>query len=249
MTINLNALIIQYGVLTVFANVLLDQIGLPIPAIPTLIVAGALAADGKLYAPAIFAVSVLACVIADFGWYVAGRYYGNRIMKTLCRISLTPDSCVSTAESRFERWGLNTLLAAKFVPGLDLIAPPLAGASRIGWISFLIYDGIGSALWVAAVLGGGMLLRPQIETILAKLQSIGVAAGIVILVLLLTYVAYKWWERRRFYRTLRMARISVDELYRMIDKGIPPPVVVDVRSRGAMKRDPQRIPGAVVMPL
>lgn len=249
MTINLNALITQYGVLTVFANVLLDQMGLPIPAIPTLIVAGALAADGKLYAPAVFAASVLACLIADLGWYVAGGYYGNRIMKTLCRISLTPDSCVSTAESRFERWGLNTLLVAKFVPGLDLIAPPLAGASRVGWISFVIYDGIGSALWVAAVLGGGMLLRPQIETILAKLQSIGAAAAIIVIVLLLTYVAYKWWERRRFYRTLRMARISVDELYRMMDKGIPPPVVVDVRSRGALKRDPKRIPGAVVMPL
>jgi membrane protein DedA with SNARE-associated domain/rhodanese-related sulfurtransferase len=247
-TASLSSLITNYGVLVVFGNVLVDQIGLPIPAVPTLLFAGGLAADGKLSAPAVFAVSVLACLIADLGWYVAGRYYGSRIMKMLCRISLTPDSCVSSAESRFERWGLRTLLFAKFVPGLDLIAPPLAGASRIGWVSFVIFDGIGSALWVAAVLGGGLLLRSQIESLLAQVQRVGLAAGLILGALLLTYIAYKWWERRRFYRTLRMARISVDELYRLIDEGAAP-VIVDVRSHGAIKRDPKRIPGAVVMPL
>jgi membrane protein DedA with SNARE-associated domain/rhodanese-related sulfurtransferase len=249
MTTNLTSLITEYGVITVFANVLLDQIGLPIPAIPALIFAGALAADGKLSAPAVFAVSLLACIIADLGWYLAGRYYGSRVMKTLCRVSLTPDSCVSNAETRFERWGRTTLLFAKFVPGLDLIAPPLAGASRIGWVSFVVFDAIGSGLWIAAALGGGLLLRSQIDGILARLQRVGTAAAIAIGVLLLLYIAYKWWQRHRFYRTLRMARISVDELYRLMEDKGAAPVIVDVRSRGALTRDPKRIPGAVSLPL
>src|ERR1700694_5297528 len=110
---------------------------------------------------------VIACVIADVTWYVAGRYYGNRIMKILCAISLTPDSCVSETQARFERWGINTLLIAKFVPGIALLAPPLAGATRIGWLPFLLFNTAGGALWVGAGMGGGVLLGSQIEGPLA----------------------------------------------------------------------------------
>jgi rhodanese-related sulfurtransferase len=169
-------------------------------------------------------------------------------MKTLCRISLTPDSCVSETQSRFERWGVNALLVAKFVPGLSLIAPPLAGATRIGVPTFLLFNGIGAALWVVAGIGGGALFGRQVEYILAKMQDYGTIAVIVIAALLAAYIAYKWWERRRFYNTLRMARISVDDLYRMIDGG-ERPVVVDVRSHIARSLQPRRIPGALLVPL
>jgi membrane protein DedA with SNARE-associated domain/rhodanese-related sulfurtransferase len=248
MTHDIGSLIGEYGVSIVFANVLVDQIGLPIPAVPTLVVAGALAADGRLSVAALFAVSLFACVSADFAWYVAGRYYGNRIMKLLCRVSLTPDSCVSQTEAKFERWGLGTLVIAKFVPGLALIAPPLAGASRSGWLAFLVFDAIGAALWVCAALGGGILLRSQIDDLLARLQDIGTAAGALVVALLAAYIAWKWWQRRRFYHELRMARISVDELYRLMDAGTAP-VILDVRSPGARGRDPKRIPGAFSLPL
>lgn len=248
MTSDLNSLVSQYGLAIVFGNVFIDQIGMPVPAIPTLVVAGALASRGQLSLPAVFAVALAACIIADVAWYVAGRYYGNRVMKMLCRISLTPDSCVSQTQDRFERWGLKALLFAKFVPGISLLAPPLAGATRIGWLPFLAFNGAGGALWVAAGLGGGMLLGAQIEALLAYLAKYGSAAIALVAALIAGYVAFKWWERYRFYAMLRMARISVDELYRMMDAGAAP-LVVDVRSQTALTLEPRRIPGARHVPL
>ena len=248
MSPDLIALISQYGLAIVFANVLVEQIGLPIPAIPTLVVAGALGATGQLSLPLVFIVALVACLVADGAWYIIGRIYGNSVMKTLCRISLTPDSCVSETQSRFERWGVNALMVAKFVPGLSLIAPPLAGATRIGVPTFLLFNGIGAALWVVAGVGGGALFGKQVEFVLAKMQDYGTIAVVVIAALLAAYIAYKWWERRRFYNMLRMARISVDDLYRLIEGG-ERPVIVDVRSHIARSLQPRRIPGALLVPL
>src|SRR5258708_9763868 len=126
-------------------NGLANQLGLPVPVIPTLIVAGAWAAQGTISPVALFAAAITACVAADSVWFLAGRIYGNGVMKLLCRISLTPDSCVSETQSRFERWGSNALLVAKFVPGLSLIAPPLAGATRMPWLRFLSYSALVSS--------------------------------------------------------------------------------------------------------
>src|SRR5205085_11551903 len=125
------------------------QLGLPVPVIPTLIVAGTLVAQGSISPSALFTCAILACVVADSVWFLAGRVYGAGVMKLLCRISLTPDSCVSDTQSRFERWGSNALLVAKFVPGLALIAPPLAGATKMGWMRFIAFSTLGSAAWVS----------------------------------------------------------------------------------------------------
>jgi membrane protein DedA with SNARE-associated domain len=128
---DIGQLIVQYGLALIFANVLLDQLGFPAPAVPALLVAGALAADGRLSAPEIFAVSVVATLIADSVWYVAGRRYGNGVMKVLCRVSLTPDACVSQTQVSFERWGANALVIAKFIPGLAVIAFAVFSLCRI----------------------------------------------------------------------------------------------------------------------
>jgi membrane protein DedA with SNARE-associated domain/rhodanese-related sulfurtransferase len=245
---DLSSLISEHGLAIVFGNVFAEQIGLPIPAIPTLVVAGAFAVDGKLSLLAVFAVALLACVIADLSWYVAGRIYGNRVMRMLCAISLTPDSCVSQTQSRFERWGVNALLIAKFVPGIALLAPPLAGATRIGWVRYLAFNTAGGALWVGAGMGGGMLLGAQIQRLLAYLQRYGTTAFVLLVAVVVGYVAFKWWERHRFYKMLRMARISVDELHRLMDAGATP-LVVDVRSAIARSMEPRHIPGAVHLPL
>ena len=248
MTHHLVSLLGQYGLALVFANVLIEQMGLPVPAVPTLVVAGALATEGKLSMPLLFAVALLACSLADIAWYIAGRRFGNRVMKLLCRISLTPDYCVSDTQARFERWGVNALVIAKFVPGLATIAPPLAGATRIAWPRFLFFNGLGGALWVGTGLVGGMLLGPYMEQLLAWLDDIGSLAVVIVVAMLAAYIAYKWWERRRFFTMLRMARISVDELYRLIDVGLKP-VIVDVRSQTARALEPRRIPGALHVPL
>lgn len=225
-------------------NVLLNQIGLPLPAIPTLIIAGAIAAGGQPPLAAVFFGAVAACLIADCGWYVVGQVYGIRVLKALCRISLEPDSCVSQTQTRFERWGVNSLVIAKFVPGLSTIAPPMAGAMRIGWLRFIFLSALAAALWVGAALGAGMLFSSEIEQLLehlARIGSVAVAGG---LILLGAYIAFKWWERRRFFRELRMARVSVSELYELMQAGANP-VIIDVRSPSARTLEPHWIPGAL----
>ena len=248
MTHDLVSLLSEYGLVLVFVNVLVEQLGLPVPAIPTLVVAGALASQGQLSLPLLIVVALAACLLADTTWYLAGRRFGNGVMKLLCRISLTPDSCVSETQSRFERWGVNALVIAKFVPGLATIAPPLAGATRIGWLRFLFFNTLGAILWVGAGIGAGMLLAPQMEQLLTRLDHIGMTALVALVALLAAYIAFKWWERRRFFQTLRMARISVDELYRLIGLETKP-VIVDVRSPTGLSLEPRRIPGARHGPL
>ena len=239
-------LITRHGLALIFANVLLEQLGVPLPAIPTLIVAGALAVDGTLSAPAVFGVAFAASMIGDCAWYVAGRQYGRRVMTTLCRISLSPDSCVRQTENRFERWGGLTLVLGKFIPGLATITPPLAGAMRIRWRSFLLLNGAGTALWAAAPIVLGMLFHAQIERLVERLQGLGAVALEVLGALLAVYVAFKWWERRRFYRTLRVARMTAEELRHLMDSG-KQPVIIDVRSRAERELDARSIPGALAL--
>jgi membrane protein DedA with SNARE-associated domain/rhodanese-related sulfurtransferase len=232
----------------VAGNVLLDQIGLPVPAIPTLIVAGAIAADGQMPLSALFAWSVIACLVADCGWYLVGQKYGIRVLKTLCKISLEPDSCVSQTQIRFERWGINSLVIAKFIPGLAIIAPPMAGAMRIGWLRFVFLSACGAVLWVGSGLLAGMLFKSQIARLLEHLSEIGGVAGAGVVILLAAYIAFKWWERSRFYKLLRMARISAADLYELIQEGASP-VIIDVRSITARALEPRWIPGALHVPL
>jgi membrane protein DedA with SNARE-associated domain/rhodanese-related sulfurtransferase len=239
---------VDYRILVITANVLANQLGLPVPVIPTLIVGGALAAQGTISPTQLFAGALLACLVADSVWFLAGRIYGNGVMKLLCRISLTPDSCVSETQSRFERWGSNALLVAKFVPGLSLIAPPLAGATRMAWLRFLSYSAVGAGAWLGVCIVGGMMFRHQIEQLMPHLADFGLAAVSVFGVLLVTYIAYKWWERVRFYTVLRMAQIDVGELFKLMATP-PPPLVIDVRSPTAIQLEPRRIPGALHIPL
>jgi membrane protein DedA with SNARE-associated domain/rhodanese-related sulfurtransferase len=244
LTQQLIAALSQYGLTAVALNVLLNQAGLPVPAIPTLIVAGAVGASGQFSLIALYLACVAACLIADCGWYLIGQLYGMQVLKTLCRISLEPDSCVSQTQDRFERWGVNSLVIAKFVPGLSTIAPPMAGAMRIGWQRFIALSMLAAMLWTGASLGAGILFKTQIEHLLAYLDRVGGIAVVLGLILIAAYIAYKWWERARFYKTLRMARISVAELHALMQKGAKP-VVVDVRSATARTLEPQWIPGAL----
>jgi membrane protein DedA with SNARE-associated domain/rhodanese-related sulfurtransferase len=234
----------QYGLAVVAFNVLLNQIGLPVPVVPTLVLAGAIAANGQQPLAPVFLAAVVACLLADSGWYWVGQKYGIRVLKTLCRISLEPDSCVSETQSQFDRWGVNSLVIAKFVPGLATIAPPMAGAMRIGWLRFICLSTLAAMLWVGAGLLAGALFKTQIAQLLIHLDRIGSIAFLGALILLSAYVAFKWWERSRFYKLLRMARITVAELYELIEGG-EAPLIIDVRSPTARALEPHWIPGAL----
>ena len=241
-------LIAQYGLALVFVNVLLERAGLPLPATPTLLVCGAFAATGRLSGWSIFALALLGCVIGDSLWYFAGRYYGRRVMSFLCRVSLSPDTCVRTTENRFERWGRLTLVLAKFVPGLSTVVRPLAGAMRLPLGSFELLNGVGSVLWAGAAIGTGMLFQTQIGMVLMRLRDLGTVAGQLTLAVVLLYIAYKWWERRRYNAALRLPRITVEELRGLVVAN-EPPIIVDVRSALGREQDRRCIPGALEMSL
>ena len=238
------ALIAQYGLLLVFLNVLVEQAGLPLPAVPTLVVAGALAAAGSLPAQGVLLAALAGCLLSDLLWYGAGRRLGAGVMRTLCRISLSPDSCVRQSELRFQRWGGQVLLVAKFVPGLSTVAPPLVGAMGLRLRSFVLYDSLGAALWIGLAVGLGYAYAAEVEVLLDALQSAGSAAVVAAAGLLAGYILLKWWQRQRLLRSLRMARISVDELHAAIEAG-QSPIVVDVRSQASRQLDARRIPGAL----
>ena len=240
----LTALLTQHGLVLVWVNVFLVQAGVPVPAVPTLLVAGALAVGGGLSSPMIILVSVAASLLGELIGYVAGRIYGLRVLQLLCRISISPDSCVRQTENRFTRWGAPSLIFAKFIPGFSTVAPPLAGALRVKLGAFLGYSAISATLWSGLAVGAGMLFYRQIDWVLAKLGEMGVYAVVLLAAALVLFVAVKWWERRRLFKVLRMARISVAELYRMMEEG-EAPVVVDVRSVSAREIDPRRVPGSI----
>jgi membrane protein DedA with SNARE-associated domain/rhodanese-related sulfurtransferase len=241
-------LIAEYGLLLVFLNVLVEQAGAPIPAVPTLVVAGALASAGRLPLATVILVALVACLIADLGWYWAGRHFGATVMRTLCRISLSPDSCVKQSELRFQRWRGQILLIAKFVPGLSTIAPPLVGAMRLRPQIFVLMDGIGSLLWIGVMVGLGYAFAHQIDHVLLMLASAGTVAIEVIVAGLIAYVLVKWWQRRKLLLSLRLARITVDELHRLMEGG-GTPVVVDVRSQASRLIDTRIFPGALMADL
>jgi len=238
--------VLDYGLPLVFFFVLLEQLGAPVPSLTVLIVVGALSVQRDLPAWPALLVAVLASVLADLVWYVLGRSRGHKILKTICKISLSPDSCVRQTESLFERWGLRSLLVAKFVPGFSTIAPPMAGVIGARFSTFLLYDTGGALIWAGVGVGAGMVFHRAIDRALALLASLGSGALVILGAALVIWIAFKWWQRRRFYRHLRMARISAEDLCTLIDTG-KSPIVVDVRTAAARLADPRRIPGAVVM--
>ncbi|MFJ7566285.1 DedA family protein/thiosulfate sulfurtransferase GlpE [Herminiimonas sp. NPDC097707] len=237
-------LIEQYGLLFVFANVLLEQLGAPIPAYPTLVITGALLGRGEYSAPMLLFVAVLAALIADFAWYLAGRRYGARVMARLCRISLSPDSCVRQTESIYLRFGPASLLVAKFIPGFASVASALAGAIGTRSVKFIFFDALGAALWSGSAIFLGSLFSSAVSDLLDILASLGKWGLVLVAVALAIYIARKWWQRHSFLKDLRMARISVDELDQLLKQGNPP-TIIDVRSDFAQQSG--RIPGAMVL--
>src|SRR6266496_1737075 len=211
--------------------------GLPIPALPVLLAAGALSAAGKFNLLLGIVATVVACLIADALWFYLGRYRGNRVLGFLCRISLEPDSCVRRTQNVFTRYGLRGVVVAKFIPGMSTVAPPLAGMAGVPVGRFLLFDGFGALLYGSLLLCLGYLFSSQIEQIAAAMSHVGVGALSLIVGLAVLYVAYKYWQRRSLLRELRMARITVAELRQKLDAG-ENPVILDLRSKAELEQDP-----------
>jgi membrane protein DedA with SNARE-associated domain/rhodanese-related sulfurtransferase len=231
-----------YAVL--FALVFAEQIGLPLPALPFLLGAGALAGMGMASGAVALAMALLACLLADVVWFEAGRRRGASILNLLCRISIEPDSCVRRTENVFARYGARTLLVAKFVPGLGTVAPPLAGVIGMALPRFLLWDAAGAVLWAGGYLTVGFVFRDQIETAVEVAAGLGSRLTALIALLFVGWLAWKWHDRRRFIRNLRTARITVDELKDKLDAG-ESVLIVDLRAAIEVATSPATIPGAL----
>ena len=239
-------LLVTHGVLLVFLVTLAARAGAPLPAAPLLVVAGGLAAEGILSGAAVLAVAVLANIAGDAVWFVAGRRHGHRVMKLLCRISLSPDACVRQSEGLIVRWGGRALLAAKFLPGVSVVAAPMAGALGMSWKRFISYDFVAGLLWSGAFLLLGLMLSDQIQQVLDMLASAGFFALAALALIIAGLILRRWWQRRRFARRTRGGRISVAEAAALQDQG-EAPVVIDVRAAGGHAIDPRHIPGALLL--
>jgi membrane protein DedA with SNARE-associated domain/rhodanese-related sulfurtransferase len=236
--------LIHHGLPLIFAAVFVEQMGLPLPAFPWLLAAGALAALGKFSLALGLLVTVAACLLADGTWFYLGRYRGNQVLRLLCRISLEPDSCVRRTQNVFTKYGLPGVLVAKFIPGMGTVAPPVAGMSKVSAGRFLFVDGMGSALYAGCLLGFGYFFNRQIDQIVAAIARIGGSALGLLIGLAVLFIGYKYWQRQRLLHELRMARITASELREMLETG-KAPVIFDLRSSTAVEEDPGMIQGAV----
>jgi membrane protein DedA with SNARE-associated domain len=237
------AFVMRHGYSVLFVWVFAEQIGLPIPAIPILLAAGALAGAGQLNLGMALLIGVLASLSSDTIWYEIGRRRGAKVLNFLCRISLEPDSCVRRTEGIFAKHGARALLVAKFIPGLNTVAPPLAGIFQMRLWRFLVYDAGGALIWAGGFIGLGCLFSNQIELLAQHAAQLGGSLVAILFGALGLYIAWKYWQRQRFLRSLRIGRITPDELKRMIDAG-ENPVIVDLRHAVDFEAEPEIIPGA-----
>lgn len=228
-----------------FLGVFAGAIGLPVPAMPTLIVVGStlVTARDPMLIIATFLAALAGAFLGDAAWFLTGRRFGYRVLDGLCRISLSPDTCVRRASGFFEKRGVKLLLVSRFIPGLSLVAIPIAGASDTRFSRFTVYDLLGATLWISVGLSAGMLFYRQIDAVLALLRQFGIglaAAGIIALAL---WIVFRYVRRTLLILRLRKTRISVDELS-MLLANEPGALIVDVRSTSSRRDDPFVIPGS-----
>ena len=235
--------------------VLAASLGLPVPTMPALIYAGSVAATsaqpGVIVATS-FAGAFAGGLIGDIAWFFAGRRYGFRVLRLLCRVSLSRDTCVRRTESFFSRSGVRILLIARFVPGLSVVSVPMSGTADVSFPRFVAHDAVGVSLWIFSGLLLGHFFAGQVDVLLLVLQQFGLGIGSAALLIVLGFVAWRWSRRRRLLRDLEMSRVSVGELYELmaaetaIEKA---PVIIDVRSPESRQHDPFLIPGSMLLDL
>lgn len=236
--------LVQHGYTVLFVWVFVEQMGLPLPAPPLLLAAGALAGAEQLNLALATVLPSVAALLADTLGYELGRRRGTQILQLLCRVSLEPDSCVRRTQDVFARHGARSLLVAKFIPGLSTVAPPLAGIFRMRISRFLLFDGLGAFIWVGAFTGLGFLFRDQLERLAASAMGLGTGLVGILMVALAGYIGWKYVQRRRFLRELRIARMTPDELKQRLDVG-EDVLIIDLRHSLDFEAEPVTIPGAL----
>lgn len=218
----------QHRELLVFSNVLAQQLGLPVPAVPTLMLNGS-RSDSLAGLLALLLCAVLASLLADLIWYQAGKRFGYRVLTFLCKMSINPGSCVNQTELRFQRWGVWSLVVGKFIPGFSTVAPPVAGALGMSRLPFMFASGVGAGLWAGLALLAGYGLQNQIDLLLVWLAANGIRVASIFALMLACWIGWKFWQKRRFEHQAAIPHISIGQLLQQLNSN-DPPHIIDLRS-------------------
>jgi membrane protein DedA with SNARE-associated domain/rhodanese-related sulfurtransferase len=237
-------ILLAYGYYLLFAWILIEQLGLPFPATPVLLAAGALTAEGQIRFPLALLVGLAACLTADSAWYCVGKRYGHLMLRLLCKLSLEPTICVRRTQDSFGRRRQLTLLIAKFVPGLASLTSPVAGQRGMPYGEFLLFDGLGSALWLSTLLALGRIFGDALRRDPSLLDWVGRFSGALLLAGIVGFFAMRVYRRRRVLRALVASRLEPEELKRQLDEG-ERVYIVDLRHPLELVPDPYTLPGAL----
>ena len=220
------------------------QACLPIPANLVLIAAGALARAGNLSLPAIFFLSVMTFLVADLAWYDAGRRFGERMLHFVCGHTANPESCAGRATAAFAKRGVRTLLISKFVIGLDAVAAPLAGRYGVSVLKFIVFDGLGAALWTISYAALGYIFNTQLDRVATHVTRLGTLMTFVILAGIGFFLVRRFVRWYRMVRQFNLARITPEELREKLnaDEDI---LLIDLQGRAGSTTERVAIPGAV----
>ena len=238
-------ILLLYGYLLLFAWVLVEQLGIPLPATPVLLAAGALSAQHELNFALALAAGLAASLMADTAWFFIGRRYGHHVLRILCKLSLEPTTCVRRTQNSFGRRRAVTVLIAKFVPGLATLAPPVAGQNGMPFASFLLFDAIGAAAWLSALLAAGRFFGDLLRRDPGLLDLVGRFSGALLVLGILGFLLGRIVRRRRILRKLMESRLEPEELKRQLDAG-EPVYIVDLRHPLELVPDPFTLPGALL---
>jgi membrane protein DedA with SNARE-associated domain/rhodanese-related sulfurtransferase len=237
-------ILITYGYLLLFIWVFVEQCGLPVPAMPVLLAAGALSAEHRLSFPLALAVSLAATLAADSSWFLVGRRYGHLVLRLLCKLSFEPTTCVRRTQDSFGRRREVTLMTAKFVPGLALLAPPVAGENGMTYARFVLFDGMGATLWLTTILTVGRLFGDLLKRDPSLLGWTGRFGGLLLLLAVLGLFVGRLMRRRMVLKRLLASRLEPEELKRLLDSS-EPVYIVDLRHPLELLPDPFTLPGAL----
>jgi len=237
-------ILLMYGYLLLFAWVLVEQLGVPLPAMPVLLAAGALSAQNEFSLPLALAAGLIAALTADSAWFFIGRRYGHHVLRILCKMSLEPTTCVRRTTDSFGRRRAVTLIIAKFVPGLATLAPPVAGQNGMGYWPFLLFDGIGSTLWLGALLTIGRFFGDLLKRDPNLLDWAGRFSGALLILGILGFFLARVVRRRMILAKLVESRLEPEELKKQLDDG-EPVYIADLRHPLELLSDPFTLPGAL----
>jgi membrane protein DedA with SNARE-associated domain/rhodanese-related sulfurtransferase len=235
--------IIRHGYVWLFLLALLERIGLPLLLTPVMVAAGAVAGLGDMSLTAVILVTVVASELGDWFWYELGRSRGASVLRILCKISLEPDSCVRKSENAFARHTASALIYSKFLPGIGHLGSPIAGLSGMSRRRFLIVNAVGSFIWAACFALAGYIPARKLPIDVMLVTAAGYLFGVLLLALI-GNVIWKYIQRERFIRSLRVSRMSVEELKAAIDRG-EHPFIVDLRHALEFLVEPRTVSTAV----